>query len=174
MQMITKIVHYIIKYWVQVFVLIGAFGYVLKVVLDFKFKRKEIYYHLYSTEKLKSFLNFYNNHYAYNVSAQSAIFQFDEPRHENIQKEMMNYHDSTRTFEKAIQQFFLFADTHDEEILSEIGILLDKVSLELFNIGDDFRKSQPLQYDKTHKAIIENLEIVDEKMKNIKLKYSLA
>lgn len=48
------------NYWAQITILIGAIGYLVKGVLDQKFKRKEIWYSLYSQKKMDYLLTFFN------------------------------------------------------------------------------------------------------------------
>ena len=42
---------YLVKHWAQIVVIIGAFGFLLKLILDYKFKTKELRYRYFYEKK---------------------------------------------------------------------------------------------------------------------------
>ena len=54
---------YITDYWSQIAIIIAAFGYGLKVILDHRFKRKEIWYTLYSQKRMEYTLKYLELYY---------------------------------------------------------------------------------------------------------------
>ncbi len=50
----------IIQYWAQIAVLIAAIGYVLKVFLDYRYKKKEIGYAVYAKARLEAFTTIFS------------------------------------------------------------------------------------------------------------------
>ncbi len=51
-------INYIIDYWAQIVILIAVVGYILKINLDYNFKRKEISYTLYAQKKMDYILEY--------------------------------------------------------------------------------------------------------------------
>ncbi|MGN6194994.1 MAG: hypothetical protein ACTHOB_08645 [Ginsengibacter sp.] len=45
-------IKFITTYWSQIAILIASIGYILKIILDYKFKQKEIWYTLYAQKKM--------------------------------------------------------------------------------------------------------------------------
>jgi len=58
-----KWIKYIIDYWAQIAILLAALGYILKVILDNKFRRKEIWYSLYAQKKMDYALKYLELYY---------------------------------------------------------------------------------------------------------------
>jgi hypothetical protein len=71
-----KALDFIVKSWSQIVILIGALGYILKIILDFTVKKKEIKYAYVYTEKARAFKEFTLSYQKLNESLIETAFQF--------------------------------------------------------------------------------------------------
>lgn len=54
---------FITEYWAQITILIAALGYLLKVLLDHKFRKKEIWHTIYMKKKMDYTLKYCEQYY---------------------------------------------------------------------------------------------------------------
>jgi hypothetical protein len=58
-----KWIEFITKYWAQITILMAALGYLLKVFLDYKFRKKEIWHTIYIQKKIDYTLKYWEQYY---------------------------------------------------------------------------------------------------------------
>ena len=170
MQMIIKILHYVIKYWVQVFVIIGAVGYVLKIILDWSYKKKEIYYHLYSTEKLKNLVNLYNCYYLFKKSFFDILDTYTADKFDNV-KAMDICVEHANKFMESINYFSMFSAPLDEVIFFRIESIVENLKGEITLFIGLYMSNRPLDHKETQRLFRTNFNAIDQEMRKIKQIY---
>lgn len=65
--------NFIINYWAQLTVLIAAGGYVLKVILDHRYKRKEIWHSIFQQKRMDHLLKYWEQYYKLESDLLGAI-----------------------------------------------------------------------------------------------------
>lgn len=54
---------FLINYWAQIALVIAAFGYVIRVFLNYKFKKKEIWQAIFQQKKMEYHLKYWEMYY---------------------------------------------------------------------------------------------------------------
>src|SRR4051812_20146644 len=88
--------NFIVAHW-EKFAFIGAaIGYILKVILDHTYKKKEIYYNLYSSEEMKAVLGFFKQYN--NVQLEMAYFIGTAKHKKFTREELSEIEDSVKQY----------------------------------------------------------------------------
>ncbi len=164
----------ITDYWAQTAVIIGAIGYLLKIILDHRYKRREIWYSIYSQKKIEYLLKFQEQYY----KAESEILGFisvcktlktDPSGYEetDVLKIVMTY----RSGGQLLSQLKLFLKKTQMEILrhqhTEVGKYLQS-SIDLLkdrNNGID----NSTAFSKLYEAMLATIQDGDRKLAEFKL-----
>lgn len=149
-----EILNFIAQYWDKLAVVIAAIGYVLKVILDFRYKKKEISFNLNAAEQLKAVLSFFNQ---YNkMQMQITYFLGTKKDQQNTQDEYLRLKESMKQYiDTALSASFFFNKQSEEQsyvILRNIQSTVDDIK----KVRDNF--ADVIQYSVTLTDTVENFK----------------
>jgi hypothetical protein len=154
----------ILENWSQITVLLGVFGYIIKTLTDWKFKKNEISFSKIQEAKILEIKSFYKSYQSLEISLKNFINQteFGEHKHEIFNAIREQIRGCFIDFEFNCMTVKLFIEKSEMKTIDEISKICEtiRVDIERWHIYND-STSQP-----------ENWDRLDD-IRNVRLKQSL-
>lgn len=170
----------IIDYWAQIAIILAALGYLIRILLDHGFKRREIGYSIYARERLSSITNFISKYEkaqmemrAISFIIKANVINNKKPFHigENLLQLLNQLRDEMRHSRLFISssEFNLFHELtacldskHSDLVLMEVGS-----SSQEFLIAEKFQ----IWYDEFEATMNQNEALLEEFIDKQRLRY---
>lgn len=138
-----KLIKFILDYWAQLTIVIAAMGYLLKVILDYRFKKKEIWHTIYVQKKMDCLLKYSELHYRLESEVLGTISlckrsDIDPLQHQET--DVLQLAVSFRSAGQLLSQLKLFLSKTEFEVLSNQHIQIGKL---LQTLTDLLQKRNP-------------------------------